>query len=369
MSTFSEADHAHMAAALRLAQRGLGNTWPNPAVGCVIVRDGHVVGRGWTQPGGRPHAEVMALRQAGERARGATVYVTLEPCSHFGKTPPCADALIEAGIARCVVAITDSDPRVSGRGLERLRQAGIEVRNGLMADLARARNLGFFLWVEQRRPLVTLKIATSQDGRIALANGDSRWITGPQARALAHRLRAEHDAVMVGSGTALADDPDLRCRLPGVDPRPVVRVVLDARLRMPATAQMVQTAAEAPCWVVGGPVSDDRAEQRAKALRDAGAEVLALPDPHACGAVLTALAERGLTRVMIEGGGQVAGSFLQAGLVDRIVWFRAPIVLGGDARNGIGPLGLDRLAESPSFRRVRLATVGADSVEFLERKV
>ncbi|WP_019643847.1 bifunctional diaminohydroxyphosphoribosylaminopyrimidine deaminase/5-amino-6-(5-phosphoribosylamino)uracil reductase RibD [Novispirillum itersonii] len=367
MSAFTDADHAHMAAALRLARRGLGNTWPNPAVGCVIVRDGLVVGRGWTQPGGRPHAEAFALMQAGEKARGATAYVTLEPCSHFGKTPPCADALADAGISRCVVAITDSDPRVSGRGLERLRSAGITVQNGLLADQARAHNLGFFLRVEQGRPMLTLKTATSLDGRIALANGDSQWITGPDARALTHRLRAEHDAVLVGSGTVLADNPDLRCRLPGVDPRPVVRVVLDARLRTPVDCALLETAAAAPVWIVTALTAKNT--DAAAALSRAGAELIFLPDPHDCGAVATALAERGLTRVMIEGGGQVAGAFLRAGLIDRAVWFRAPKVLGGDARSGIGALDLTRLTDSPEYRRVRLAPVGADSVEFLERKI
>ncbi|GAB3131452.1 bifunctional diaminohydroxyphosphoribosylaminopyrimidine deaminase/5-amino-6-(5-phosphoribosylamino)uracil reductase RibD [Novispirillum itersonii] len=369
MSNFSDSDRAHMAAALRLSRRGLGNTWPNPAVGCVIVRDGLVVGRGWTQPGGRPHAEVMALRQAGEKARGATAYVTLEPCSHFGKTPPCADALVEAGISRCVSALTDSDPRVSGRGLERLRAAGILVQNGLLADQARAHNLGFFLRVEQGRPLFTLKTATSLDGRIALANGTSQWITGPEARALTHRLRAEHDAVLVGSGTVLADDPDLRCRLPGVDPRPVVRVVLDARLRMPPDAALVRSAAEAPVWVVTSDAALKAEPAKVNQLTIAGIEILPLSDPHDCHAVAAALGARGLTRVMIEGGGQVAGSFLQAGLIDRAVWFRAPKILGGDARTGIGALGLTRLSDSPQYRRVRLVTAGEDSVEFLERKI
>lgn len=367
MSTFTDADRSHMVAALRLSRRGLGNVWPNPAVGCVIVRDGLVVGRGWTQPGGRPHAEVMALRQAGEKAQGATAYVTLEPCSHFGKSPPCADALIQAGIRRCVSALTDSDPRVSGRGLERLRAAGITVHNGLLADQARAHNLGFFLRVERGRPLFTLKTATSLDGRIALENGDSQWITGPEARTLTHRLRAEHDAVLVGSGTVVADDPDLRCRLPGVDPRPVVRVVLDARLRTPAEGSLLRTVDQAPVWIV---TSDAAMQtQDAALLTRNGATLIPLVDPHDCHAIAAALADRGLTRVMIEGGGQVAGSFLRAGLVDRAIWFRAPKILGGDARAGVGALGLTCLTDNPEYRRVRLVTVGEDSVEFLERKI
>jgi len=358
-----------MAAALRLAARGLGNVWPNPAVGCVIVRDGRVVGRGWTQPGGRPHAETEALGRAGGAARGAIAYVTLEPCAHHGKTPPCADALIAAGIARCVVAQGDSDPRVDGQGIARLKDAGIVVEQGLMAAEARRLNAGFFLRIEAGRPLVTLKTATSLDGRIAMASGESQWITGPAARALTHRLRAEHDAVLVGIGTAVADNPALTCRLPGVARRPTVRVILDGALRLPLHSALVQTAAEAPTWLV---TRNTHPAEAVAAYQTQGVEIVPVtadaegrPAPAA---VLRALAERGLTRVLIEGGGQVAASFLAAGLIDRVAWFRAAKVIGGDGRPAIRALGLDRLAETPDFARRAVVPVGDDMVEYYERR-
>src|SRR5580700_4659831 len=231
-------DLGHMRTALGLARRGLGNTWPNPAVGCVIVKDGRVVGRGWTQKGGRPHAETEALARAGKGAKGATAYVSLEPCSHHGKTPPCAEALIAAGVSRVVAAVEDPDPRVSGRGIARLRAAGIAVEAGLCAAEAAELNAGFFCRVAQGRPLVTLKLAASLDGRIATPTGKSRWITGPAARERAHLLRAAHDAVLIGTGTALADDPQLTCRLPGLEARSPVRIVIDRTLRLPATLRL-----------------------------------------------------------------------------------------------------------------------------------
>ena len=235
-----------MDAALHLARRGLGNAWPNPAVGCVLVREGRVVGRGWTQPGGRPHAETQALLQAGDAARGATAFVTLEPCSHHGRTPPCCDALIHAGVARVVVAMRDPDPRVDGRGLRRLRDAGIEVTEGMGEEAARAMQAGFLKRITEGLPLVTLKLASTLDGRIATAAGESRWITGPDARRQVHAMRARHDAVLVGSGTVLADDPDLTCRIPGMARAPTLRVVADARLRTPPGARLVRTARETP---------------------------------------------------------------------------------------------------------------------------
>jgi diaminohydroxyphosphoribosylaminopyrimidine deaminase / 5-amino-6-(5-phosphoribosylamino)uracil reductase len=233
-------DVEHMAAALSLAARNLGQVWPNPAVGCVVVdAAGRVVGRGFTQPGGRPHAETEALAMAGERARGGTAFVTLEPCAHHGKTPPCAEALIAAGIARCIAAIEDPDPRVSGRGLAMLRQAGIAVETGPLADQARTLNAGFLTRVTAGRPFVALKLATSLDGCIATRAGESRWITGEAARAFGHRLRATHDAIAVGSGTVLADDPELTCRLAGLEHRSPVRLVFDRRGRVPARAKVM----------------------------------------------------------------------------------------------------------------------------------
>ncbi|MBL8833344.1 MAG: bifunctional diaminohydroxyphosphoribosylaminopyrimidine deaminase/5-amino-6-(5-phosphoribosylamino)uracil reductase RibD [Rhodospirillales bacterium] len=352
-----------MRAALALARRGLGDVWPNPAVGCVLVRDG-VVGRGWTQAGGRPHAETEALKRAGTAARGATAYVSLEPCSHHGKTPPCADALIGAGIARVVAATVDPDPRVSGQGLAKLEAAGISVESGLLREEADALNAGFFLRVREGRPLVTLKIATSLDGRIATHRGESRWITGEAARARAHAMRAGHDAVLIGSGTAIADDPMLDVRLPGYEAARRVRVVVDGRLRVPLTARLVRTAREYPTWFV---VRADVEPARAKVLADCGVELVYLP-PDANGNlapvdIAKALGARGLTRVLLEGGSRLAGAFLQAGLVDRLVRFGAGIALGGDGIPALAAFGVDRLADAPRFSRLETAECGEDVLE------
>ena len=351
-----------MAMALALAARGLGSTWPNPAVGCVLVRDGVVVGRGWTQPGGRPHAETEALARAGDRARGASAYVSLEPCSHHGRTAPCADALVAAGVARVVAAMEDPDPRVSGRGLARLAEAGIAVDTGVCAAEAAALNLGFLTRLRAGRPAVTLKVAASLDGRIATASGESRWITGPAARARAHRLRASHDAILVGSGTVLADDPELTCRLPGLAGRSPVRVVLDGRLRLPPEGRLARTARQVPVWCFTVPGRDG------SALRAAGVEVVEVAagpdDGHPdVGAVLRALAERGITRVLAEGGAAVAAGLLRAGVVDRVAWFRAPLLVGGDGRAAIDALGLARLADAPAYETVAQLSCPPDLLE------
>src|SRR5947207_3648663 len=261
-----------MRAALALGRRGLGTVWPNPAVGCVIAKEGRVVGRGWTQPGGRPHAETEALARAGEAARGATLYVTLEPCCHWGRTPPCADALIAAGLRRVVVALEDPDPRVAGGGLARLRAAGIGVEVGLGAAEAAEINAGFVNRVRLGRPLVTLKLATSLDGRIATASGESRWITGPAARERAHLLRATHDAILVGTDTVLADNPQLTCRLPGLAGHSPLRVVLDRQLRIPPSARLLADARQVPTWIVTLGSSDPA---RQELFRKAGIEVIA----------------------------------------------------------------------------------------------
>lgn len=350
-----------MRAALGLAHRGLGNAWPNPAVGCVIAKDGRVVGRGWTQPGGRPHAEAEALARAGDAVRGATAYVTLEPCSHWGRTPPCADALIEAGLARVVVAIEDPDPRVAGEGLRRLRAAGIAVETGLCAAEAADINAGFLTRLRLGRPLVTLKLATSLDGRIATASGESRWITGEAARERAHLLRATHDAILVGTDTVVADDPQLTCRLPGLARHSPVRVVLDRQLRVPPGVRVFIGARETPTWVVTLAAAD---KARREALRAAGVVVItAAPEPTGridLGNALARLGERGLTRLLVEGGGQLAAALLHAGLVDRLVWFHAPVLLGGDGIPAIGELGRGALAEMPGFERLSSETMGPD---------
>lgn len=352
-------DARWMRSALGLGARGLGTTWPNPSVGCVIVRDGRVVGRGHTQPGGRPHAEVVALRQAGADARGATAYVTLEPCAHEGKSPPCTEALIAAGVARVVAPCPDPDPRVAGRGFARLRAAGIEVAEGCLAEEAAEAHAGFFLRVREGRPLVTLKLATSLDGRIATGSGDSRWITGPEARRRVHLMRARHDAVMVGIGTALADDPDLRVRLEGLV-RQTVRVVLDSRLRLPPDSRLARSARECPVWVLHGPGARP---ERAEALAGLGVRLIEVPagerglEMRDC---LAALGREGLTRVLCEGGGQIAASLLGAGLADRLALFTAGVAIGAEGQPGVGALGLGRLAEAPRLRLHRVERVGAD---------
>ncbi|MCC7047092.1 MAG: bifunctional diaminohydroxyphosphoribosylaminopyrimidine deaminase/5-amino-6-(5-phosphoribosylamino)uracil reductase RibD [Alphaproteobacteria bacterium] len=353
-----------MLTAFSLARRGLGNTWPNPAVGCVIVKGGVVVGRGWTQPGGRPHAEAEALARAGDRARGATAYVTLEPCAHHGQTPPCAEALIAAGIERVVSALEDPDPRVAGKGHAMLRAAGVAVEVGPGAAAARAVNRGFLTRLAQGRPMVTLKLATSLDGRIATRTGDSKWITGPAARERAHLLRATHDATMVGIGTALADDPELTCRLPGLASSRQVRVVMDSQVRLPLAGALASSARAQPVWLVAGADADPA---RIAALTAAGVEVLrvpAAPDGRAAaGAALLALGERGLTRLLVEGGGRLAASLLLAGLVDRLVWFRAPVVIGADGVPAVAGLDVASLAQSLGFARVSVEAVGADLME------
>jgi diaminohydroxyphosphoribosylaminopyrimidine deaminase/5-amino-6-(5-phosphoribosylamino)uracil reductase len=354
-------DLRSMRAALALARRGLGTVWPNPAVGCVIVNRGRVVGRGWTQPGGRPHGETEALGSAGEAARGATAYVSLEPCCHWGRTPPCADALIAAGVTRVVVALEDPDPRVAGQGVRRLRAAGLDVDTGLCAAEAAEINAGFFCRLRNGRPLVTLKLATSLDGRIATGRGESKWITGPPARERAHALRAAHDAIMVGTGTALADDPQLTCRLPGLARRSPVRVVIDRHLRIPPTAQLISNARAVPTWVLTLRSAD---VARRQAFLCAGATVIDI-DPGSDGngslaAALAALGDRGITRLLLEGGGHLAAAFARAGLIDRLVWVHAPMLIGGDGIPAIAELGIEMLWEAPNFERLSTETVGDD---------
>ncbi|MGD9616767.1 MAG: bifunctional diaminohydroxyphosphoribosylaminopyrimidine deaminase/5-amino-6-(5-phosphoribosylamino)uracil reductase RibD [Alphaproteobacteria bacterium] len=354
-------DRHIMGAALGLARRGLGNVWPNPAVGCVIVNAGKIVGRGWTQPGGRPHAETEAIARAGEAARRGTAYVTLEPCCHWGRTPPCAEALIAAGVSRVVAAVEDPDPRVAGGGLARLRAAGIAVESGLCADQAEEVNAGFFRRVRTGRPLVTLKLATSLDGRIATASGESRWITGPAARQRTHLLRATHDAILVGTATVLADDPLLTCRLPGLEHRSPVRVALDRNLVIPPAARLVAEARQVPSWVITAPGCGP---ERCKSLQRAGVEIIdAVSDESGqidLGDALRRLGGRGLTRLLVEGGGRLAASLLRARLVDQLVWLHAPLLLGGDGVPAVNALGLAALGEAPGFEFVSSETVGAD---------
>lgn len=342
--------------ALRLAERALGCVSPNPAVGCVIVsREGRVAGRGWTQPGGWPHAETVALAQAGVAARGSTAYVTLEPCAHHGHTPPCAHALIASGISRVVAAVEDPDPRVKGKGFAALRHAGIEVTTGVLEKEAADLNEGFFLRIEKDRPLVTLKIAQSKDGKTIPPPGASRWITGEEARRFAHLLRARYDAVLVGIGTVLTDDPMLDCRLPGLEDRSPMRIVLDTHLRLPEHSKLVQTAMQIPTLVFTASGSGD-------GLRARNVEVLrVMNDSHGrpeLKAVLGVLAQRGLTRLLVEGGATLISRFLEEGFADRLEVFTAPVLLenaaGGEIAGLAGPM---------KFERVGTRMLGPDLLE------
>ncbi len=360
MSTTDE-DAGWMRAALGLARRGLGRVWPNPAVGCVLVAGGRVVGRGWTQPGGRPHAEAMALAAAGAQARGATAYVTLEPCAHVGATPPCADALIAAGVARVVAPIEDPDPRVDGRGFAALRAAGVEVTTGGLAEQAAALNAGFLSRITRGRPRLILKLATSIDGRIATGAGESRWITGPLARREVHLMRATSDAVLIGAGTARSDDPRLDVRDIGLAEVRPVRVVVTGELALPRSGYLGQTAQDAPLWLCHH-VEAEAARRQAWAERGAILiEVPFQPDGQLdISALFQRLGDRGLTRVLCEGGGRLAGALLAADLVDEVVTYTAGLVLGEDAVAAVGSMAVGALALAPRFRLADERRVGGD---------
>lgn len=352
-------DRRHMAHAVALSRRGLGRVWPNPSVGCVIVKDGVVVGRGFTAPGGRPHAEPQALAMAGAAARGATAYVTLEPCAHHGKTPPCANALVAAGVARVVSALEDPDPRVSGGGHAILRAAGIAVTTGVMEAEARAVQQGFLSRITTGRPLLTLKLALSVDGRIATADGESRWITGPEARARVHLMRASHDAVLVGGGTARADDPELTVRGLGIAHQPV-RIVASTGLDLPRAGRFEAAMPQGPVWLLHGPAApaEARAYWAARGARLVPcAEAVGGLDPDA---MMQALGDAGLTRVFCEGGGAFAAALVQAGCVDRLEVFGAGLLLGDGGRAGLGALRYGPLAAAPRFELVDCRSVGRD---------
>ena len=361
----SEADQRFMELALALGRRGLGNTWPNPAVGAVVVKDGVILGRGWTQPGGRPHAETEALKRAGRAARGATLYVTLEPCSHHGKTPPCVDAIVRAGIVRVVSALDDPNPEVAGNGYAHLRERAITVDTSICeAEAARA-HAGHVQRMRDGRPHALLKLAVSSDGKAGAAGRKPVGITGEAARTLVHMMRAQSDAIMVGVGTVLADDPHLTCRLPGMMERSPVRVVLDARLRVPLSTSVIATAREVPTWVVGGTQASQMAEDILKAK---GVEVLraeAKDGRFDLEAVLKLLGERGITRLMVEGGPTVAASFAKAGLVDEFALFRSNKVVGVDGIGALEGMALSELTDG--MKRLSSETIGADTLERYER--
>jgi diaminohydroxyphosphoribosylaminopyrimidine deaminase/5-amino-6-(5-phosphoribosylamino)uracil reductase len=363
------ADQRFMALALALGRRGQGRTWPNPAVGAVIVKDGVIVGRGWTQPGGRPHAEVEALKRAGEAARGATLYVTLEPCSHHGKSPPCADAVISAGIARVVSAIEDPNPDVAGQGHARLRAAGIVVDVGLSAQEAARDHAGHFRRIRDKRPHVILKLAVSSDEKIAAAGRRPVSISGEAARSRVHLLRAQCDAILVGIGTVLADDPLLTTRLPGMEAQSPVRVVLDRSLRIPGSSRLVHSARETPLWVMTSNLAEAPAAMK---LGAAGAQVIRVAATSAppgldLQAVLHALAEKGITRLLVEGGSRVASSFVAADLVDEMWLLRGPNSIGADGVAALDALPVSAITQSPRFKVRASERLQDDTLTVYER--
>jgi diaminohydroxyphosphoribosylaminopyrimidine deaminase/5-amino-6-(5-phosphoribosylamino)uracil reductase len=357
-----------MALALALGRRGLGRTWPNPAVGAVIVKDGVMIGRGWTQPGGRPHAEVEALRRAGDAARGATLYVTLEPCSHHGKTPPCVDAVITAGISRVVSALEDPNPEVAGAGHDRLRAVGIAVDVGIGAGEARRDHVGHIRRIRDGRPHIILKLAISADGKAGAAGRKPLAITGEEVRQRVHLLRAQNDAIIIGIGTALADDPVLTCRLPGMAALSPVRVVLDSALRLPRDSRLVQSARDVPLWIFIGMQASQTAEPD---LLSRGAEIWRVGGQDGrldLAAVLKELAARGITRLMVEGGPTLAAALVSADLIDEAVLFTSQRIVGPDGIDALEGLPLTVLTHSGPLKCVDSEAVGADRREVYERK-
>ena len=358
-------DLRFMTLALALGRRGLGRTWPNPAVGAVVVKHGKIVGRGWTQPGGRPHAEIEALRRAGAMARGATLYVTLEPCSHHGKSPPCADAVIAAGIARVVSAMEDPNPEVAGRGHARLRTAGITVDVGIQAATARRDHAGHIRRMRDGRPHVTLKLAISADGKVAGQGGRPIAITGEAVRNRVHLMRAHSDALMTGIGTALADDPVLTCRLPGMMKMSPVRALLDTKLRLPQRSRLFATARDTPLWIVAGEDAPAAAEEAARAH---GAQVVRTLEKNGrldLHAVLNLLAARGITRLMVEPGPTLASGLIEADLIDEAVFFHSPMVIGDGGLPSLEPHTVRLFDER--LKRVSSEPVGPDRQESFER--
>jgi diaminohydroxyphosphoribosylaminopyrimidine deaminase/5-amino-6-(5-phosphoribosylamino)uracil reductase len=358
-------DARFMALALDLSRRGLGHTWPNPAVGAVIVKDGIILARGWTQDGGRPHAEVEALKRAKKTAEGATMYVTLEPCSHQGKSSPCADAIIRAGITRVVSSLEDPNPEVKGQGHERLRAKGITVDVGLGGDEARRVHAGHVAKVTLGRPHVLLKMAISADGKVGLAGRKQAAISGEAARQRVFQLRAQSDAILVGIGTVLADNPQLTCRLPGMMERSPIRVVLDAKLRVPLNLSVVATVRETPTWVFGARSTSAIAQE---VLEQRGCKVFRVDDADGeldLGQVLTTLAGESITRLMVEGGPTVAASLVAADLVDEAVLVRSEKEIGA---GGIGPLeGMNLNALTSRLHMRDSETLGSDTLEHYER--
>lgn len=357
-------DIQYMQHALRLAARCTGTTAPNPGVGCIIVKDDAVIGRGWTQPGGRPHAETVALAQAGAAAKAATMYVTLEPCVHQGQTPPCTDAIIKAGITRVVVGCADMDPRVAGKGIAALQQSGIDVVMGICEAEAQATHEGFFMRLSHGQPILNLKIATSLDGKIAHPAGAPRWITSEQARMHGHMLRAEHDAIVTGIGTALTDNPMLTCRIPGLEDRSPVRVVLDSTLLLPENFTLVTASGKTPTWII---TTSRAPKDKMKALEAKGIVVIPVPGERiGVEQALHLLAERGMNSVLLEAGTALTTSALASGLVSSLYWFRSPQVIGDKGKPAFASPTIER--EIKSFQRIDIVPLKEDVLEIYKKR-
>tara|TARA_R110002096_G_scaffold435770_1_gene662573 strand:+ start:47881 stop:49002 length:1122 start_codon:yes stop_codon:yes gene_type:complete len=358
-------DYAYMKMALDLSRRGLGTVHPNPSVGCVIVKDGHIIGRGWTGRGGRPHAEAIALERA-INAEGATAYVTLEPCAHHGKTPPCAAALVSAGVAEVIIATNDPDPRVSGDGIKILQEAGICVHCGLMKSQADLIHQGFFNRIELNRPLVTVKIASSADGKIAKNKGEKTWVTSPESRMRGHMYRANHDAILVGIGTVLVDDPTLDCRISGLEDRSPIRVVIDTHLRIDPASKLCKSADKIPLWIMTASFD----EQKYAEITKTGARIFCL-EQDVDGQVdlqqaMTSLAGEGITRLLCEGGGKLNASLIRASLVDRLIWFKSADSIGGNGVNALYDIALDELDQYLNLSLLEEGHSGPDHWQYFE---
>ena len=360
-------DERFMRLALGLGRRGLGNTWPNPAVGTVIVKDGMIIGRGWTQPGGRPHAETQALKRAGEAAKGAMLYTSLEPCSHTGKTRPCADAIVRAGIARVVSALEDPNPEVAGQGHKKLSDNGIRVDLGVLAEEARRAHAGHLRRITDARPHVMLKLAISSDGKAGLGGRRPIQLTGEVATEYVFRMRAQADAILVGIGTVLADNPALSCRLPGMFEQSPVRVVLDSTLKVPLATSVVATVRDTPTWIFAAQNASQIAEE---ILTDRGAKVVRVPGENGrleLGEILKVLAGEGITRLMVEGGPTVAASFVEADLVDEAVLLHAQQAIGAQGIDALEGMPLTALTQSPKLKLHRSEELGTDRADLYER--
>lgn len=363
-------DQHFMHHAIAIANMAIGTTAPNPTVACVIVKDGKIIASAHTAKNGRPHAETIALSDAGENADGATAYVTLEPCSHYGKTSPCALALIESGVKRVVIATTDPFPQVNGNGITMLKDAGIEVTTGIYEKEARQQNEGFFSIQEKKRPFVTLKTATSFDGKIALKDGTSKWITGEQSRSYVHLMRARNDAIVTGIATVIADDPAFTCRLPGMGDRSPVRVILDTNLSIPTTCQLVQTANITPSWVVTLEKTITSQPDKVKFLEESGVKLIAVR-PASNGKIcmddaMFQLGKNGINTIMIEAGKSINTAALHLGLVDRIAWFRAPLIIGNEGIPAFSNMQLQTLVDASNFTIVSSRNIGNDTLQILD---